>query len=48
VAVTYVVVLPFDWDEGGALKLGEPKDARPMQVQPSASGASRITIGAKR
>ena len=26
-AVTYDVVLPFDRDEGGALKLGEPKDA---------------------
>jgi hypothetical protein len=27
VAVTYDVVLPFDRDEGGALKLGESKDA---------------------
>jgi hypothetical protein len=27
VAATYDVVLPFDRGEGGALKLGEPKDA---------------------
>ena len=46
-AATYDFVLPFGRDEGGALKLGEPKDA-PMYIQPSASGASRITIGAER
>jgi hypothetical protein len=46
-AITYDVVLPFDRDEAGALKLGEPRK-RPMQVRPSAGGASRITIGAER
>jgi hypothetical protein len=35
VAVTYHVVLPFDRDEGGAVKLGEPKDA------PDAGSAER-------
>jgi hypothetical protein len=35
VAVTYDLVLPFDRDEGGAHKLGEPKDA------PDASSAER-------
>ena len=38
---------PFDRNEEGAHKLGEPKGG-PMQVQPSADGASRITIGAER
>jgi hypothetical protein len=44
-AVTHGVVLHRD--EEGARKLGEPKEG-PMQVQPSASGASRITSGAER
>jgi hypothetical protein len=34
-AVTYDVVLPFDGDEEGALKLGEPKEA------PDADSAER-------
>ncbi len=47
IAVTYAIVLPFDRGENGALKLGEPQEA-PDLVQPSADGASRITIGAER
>ncbi len=35
IAVSYDVVLPFDWDDEGALKLGEPKKA------PDADSAER-------
>jgi hypothetical protein len=47
VAVTYEVVLPFDQDRK-AFSSWASRRMRPMHVQTSASGASRITIGAER